>query len=74
MATVVTTKKGKVVVLLNPAERSQKYARELREDRLWTNDMQHIKREGLTASEVGFRRGVLNERKKQAKIWKKKRK
>lgn len=62
MATVINTKNGKKVVLLNPAERSKKYARELKSGR---------KQDGtpLTGAEAGFRMGVLNERKTQAKIY-----
>ena len=61
MATIINTKKGKKVVLLNPAERSKRYARELKSGR---------KQEGTprTESEAGFRMGDLNERKTQAKI------
>lgn len=62
MATVINTKNGKKVVLLNPAERSKRYARELKSGR---------KSDGmpLTEAEAGFRMGVLNERKTQAKIY-----
>ena len=65
MATVITTRKGKKVVLLNPAERSKRYARELSSGR---------KRDGtpLTETEAAFRMGVLNERKTQAKIFNRK--
>lgn len=62
MATLIKTKNGKTVVLLNPAERSKRYARELSKGK---------KQDGtpLTEAEVGFRMGVLNERKMQAKIY-----
>ena len=62
MATIINTKKGKKCVLLNPAERSKRYARELKNGR---------KQDGtpLTEAEAGFRMGVLNERKTQAKIF-----
>lgn len=63
MATVI--KKGdKQIVLLNPAERAKRYAREL------ANGTKH---DGtpLTEAEAGFRMGVLNERKTQAKIYNK---
>lgn len=64
MATVIETKNGKKVVLLNPAERSKRYAREL------ANGVKH---DGtpLTETEAAFRIGVLNERKTQAKIYNK---
>ena len=62
MATLIKTKNGKKVVLLNPAERSKRYARELSNGR---------KQDGspLTETEAAFRMGVLNERKTQAKIY-----
>ena len=62
MATIINTKNGKKVVLLNPAERSKRYARELSNGR---------KQDGtpLTETEAAFRMGVLNERKTQAKIF-----
>ena len=65
MATVVVNKKGKRVVLLNPAERAKRYASELKSGK---------KKSGkrLTAAEAGLRMGVLKERSTQAKIWKKK--
>ena len=65
MATVVVNRKGKKVVLLNPAERAKRYASELKSGK---------KKSGkrLTAAEAGLRMGVLKERATQAKIWKKK--
>ena len=65
MATVEVNKKGKRVVLLNPAERAKRYAEELKKGK---------KKSGkrLTAAEAGLRMGVLKERSTQAKIWKKK--
>lgn len=65
MATLIKTKSGKKVVLLNPAERSKRYARELSKGR---------KQDGspLTGTEAAFRMGVLNERKTQAKIYNRK--
>lgn len=65
VATIIITRKGKKVVLLNPAERSKCYARELKNG---------IKYDGspLSDAEAGFRMGVLNERATQAKIFKKK--
>lgn len=64
MATLITTKKGKKVVLLNPAERGKRYSREL------ANGCKH---DGtpLSDTEAAFRMGVLNERKTQAKIYNK---
>ena len=65
VATIINTKNGKKVVLLNPAERSKRYARELSNGR---------KQDGtpLTETEAAFRMGVLNERKTQAKIFNRK--
>ena len=65
MATLIETKNGKKVELLNPAERGKRYSREL------ANGVKH---DGtpLTDTEAAFRMGVLNERKTQAKIYNKK--
>lgn len=65
MATLINTKNGKKIVLLNPAERGKRYSRELANGR---------KNDGtpLTETEAAFRMGVLNERKTQAKIYNKK--
>ena len=62
MATLIKTKNGKKVVLLNPAERGKRYSRELAKG---------CKCDGtpLTETEAAFRMGVLNERKMQAKIY-----
>ena len=61
----ISKKTGTKVILLNPAERSKRYARELRHNR---------KQDGSPLSDVeaGFRMGVLNERATQAKIYNKK--
>lgn len=65
MATIITTKSGKRVVLPDPAERSRRYARELKSG---------VKYDGspLSATEAAFRIGVQNERKTQAKIFNRK--
>ena len=62
MATLINTKNGKKIILLNPAERGKRYSRELANGR---------KHDGtpLTETEAAFRMGVLNERKTQAKIY-----
>jgi len=64
MATIIETKKGKKIVLLNPAERGKRYSRELASG---------VKHDGtpLTDTEAAFRMGVLNERKTQAEIYNK---
>ena len=64
MATLIKTKKGEKIVVLNPAERSKRYARELAKGKKYTG-------EPLTEAEAGFRMGVLNERKMQSKIYNK---
>lgn len=64
MATLITTKKGKKIVLLNPAERGKRYSRELAKGK-------KVDGTPLTDTEVAFRMGVLNERKTQAKIYNK---
>ena len=62
MATLIKGKDGKNVVLLNPSERAKRYSRELANGKKQNG-------EPLTAAEAGFRMGVLNERKTQAKIY-----
>lgn len=62
MATLIKTKNGKKVVLLNPAERGKRYSRELSNGR-------KVDDTPLTDTEAAFRMGVLNERKTQAKIY-----
>ena len=59
---VIHGKDGKKVVLLNPSERAKRFSRELANGRKQNG-------ERLTAAEAGFRMGVLNERKTQAKIY-----
>lgn len=65
MATLIKTKNGKKVVLLNPAERGKRYSREL-------SNGKKVDGTPLTDTEAAFRMGVLNERKTQAKIYNKK--
>ena len=75
MATVIKTKNGKKVTLLNPAEKAAKAAAELRVGVHGTND-QKIKRDKhgkpitLTATEKAWRSGYLAARKDSAKCYK----
>ena len=62
MAKIITGKNGKKIVLLNPSERAKRYSRELANGKKQNG-------EKLTAAEAGFRMGVLDERKTQAKIY-----
>lgn len=64
MAKIVKTKSGKEVVLLNPSERARRYSIEL-------STRSKVDGTPLTEAESGFRMGVLNERKLQAKIYNK---
>ncbi len=66
MATKVTTKTGKEVFLLNPAEKATRYVRELR------SGVSHTTGKPLTDKQIGYRCGVLSERSLQAKIYNKK--
>lgn len=65
MATIINTKNGKKVVLLNPAERSKRYARELSNGR---------KQDGtpLTETEAAFRMGRSERTQNAAKIFNRK--
>lgn len=62
MATVITTKRGKKVVLLNPSEKGKSYARQLKRG---------TKRDGtkLTRSQASFRMGYLQAREDSAKAF-----
>lgn len=64
MATIVTNKKGERVVLLNPAERAELYARSLRDN--------YNPRTGdaLTAKGRAYRSGYLAARRDNARAWK----
>lgn len=62
MAKIITGKNGKKIVLFNPSERAKRYSRELANGKKQNG-------EKLTAAEAGFRMGVLDERKTQAKIY-----
>ena len=62
MAKIITGKNGKKIVLLNPSERAKRYSRELANGKKQNG-------EKLTAAEAGFRMGVLDESKTQAKIY-----
>ena len=74
MAVKITTKKGKEVTLLNPAERGRKFADELKNGVKLTND-NHVKMDDfgpvrLTETEASFRAGYLQARKDSAKAFK----
>lgn len=74
MAVQVTTKKCKKITLLNPAEKSRKYAAELKANVHATNDHK-IKRDEkgnaipLTDTQKAWRRGYLDSRKDSAKCF-----
>ena len=72
-----TSKSGKPVTLLNPAEKGRKYVEELRNGFKLTNDgrMKTDKNGAvipLTDSDIKFRSGYLSARSDSARIFKKK--
>lgn len=71
-----TSKSGKPVTLLNPAEKGKKYAEELRTGKKRTNDGKLKTDNGkpieLTEEERRYRIGYLNSRKDDANAWKSK--
>mgnify|MGYP001630770270 FL=1 len=75
MAVKVTSRSGKTVTLLDPAEKGAKYAAELRAGIKCTNDHK-IKRTksgvaiGLDRVERAYRAGYLDARKDSANAWK----
>ena len=74
MAVKVVNRNGKVITLLNPAEKGRKYAAELRAGIHGTNDHK-VKRDGngkakrLTSKERAYRAGYLDARKDSAKAY-----
>ena len=78
MAVTVKGKNGKRVVLLNPAERSEKFAKELKSNRKRTNDGSYKldknkKSIKLTKAERAYRAGYLAARNDGAKVYNAKR-
>lgn len=72
-----TSRSGKSVTLLNPAEKGEKYANELRTGVKQTNEgVLKTDRDGcpisLTEKDKQFRVGYLNARKDSANAWKSK--
>lgn len=71
-----TSKSGKPVTLLTPAEKGKKYAEELRTGKKRTNDGKLKTDNGkpveLTEEERRYRIGYLNSRKDDANAWKSK--
>ena len=77
MAVFLKNKKGRDVVLLNPAEKARKFADELGNGVKQTNTgMIKFGKDGrpvkLTDTEKAFRSGYLNARKDSAKVFKSK--
>ncbi len=79
MATTITTKKGKRITLLNPSEKAEKYADELRNNIRYTNDGKYkADKDGvvdpLSKSHRAYRSGYLYARKDSANCYKHSRK
>ena len=78
MARKIKTKRGKIITLLNPAEKSKKYAKELHTGKKYTNDGL-VKKDDkgkvikLGKKERAYRGGYLDARQDNAKIYKNKR-
>jgi hypothetical protein len=62
MATMIETKNGKKIMLLNPAEKGKRYAWELQYKQKHTG-------EPLNAAQAGFRMGYLSSRTDGAKVY-----
>lgn len=77
MSTIVMTKKGKTFTLLNPSEKSEKFANELKFGFAKTNTLK-TKRDSkgkdikLSDTQLAFRSGYLQARKDSAKAFKSK--
>ena len=65
-----TTKSGKVVTYLNPAEKAAKAARELKDNRKYTNDGSVKSNAPLTKEERAWRAGYLDSQKASTKAFK----
>lgn len=69
----VTTKKGKTITLLNPSQKAEKYACELRERHAMTNDGRFKADEDgpfpLTDTQKAYRSGYLDARKDSARAY-----
>ena len=79
MSKQIKTSTGKIITLLNPAEKGEKFAKELKRGYKFTNDG-IPKRDNdknalkLTSTEASYRSGYLDARKDSAKCYKAKHK
>ncbi len=64
MATVIRTKNNKKIVLLNPAEKSKRYARQLKTGKVSETGKK------LTVYQKGWRSGYISSRSDNAKAYK----
>lgn len=78
MAVQVKNNNGKVITLLNPSEKSRKFASELKGNIRYTNDGKLKSGKngelGLSDTQRAYRSGYLQARKDSAKAYKSKRK
>lgn len=78
MASIVRTKTGKKITLLNPAEKAKKYSKELKTNVARTNDgkykLKNKKAVRLTKSQRAYRAGYLSARSDGAKVFNAKKK
>lgn len=75
MSTRITTKKGKTITLLNPSEKGEKYADELRNNIRYTNDGKYkADKDGvvdsLSKTQRAYRSGYLDAKKDSANCYK----
>lgn len=70
----VKTKKGRTITLLNPSQKANKFAAELRTGMHYTNDGSYKPDKdgeiGLTKAQRAYRSGYLDARSDGAKAWK----
>ena len=74
MATIIKTKTGKDITLLNPSEKSKKYASELKTGHRYTNKGEYkVDKDGvvlnLDCCSASYRMGYLAARKDNAKVY-----
>ena len=78
MASIVCTKSGKKITLLNPTEKAKKYSKELKQNVARTNEgkfkLKNKKAVKLTKEQRAYRAGYLSARSDGAKVYNAKKK
>lgn len=70
LGTEIVNGDGEIKTLLTPAGKGAKAARELKENKSFTNDGKTVKKNGLTKQQRAYRAGYLQARKDNSKAFK----